>query len=492
MSTCRHLVRILGVAGGPVRPSQGTAWSTAASSPLGGSSARFFTMSAHSRAKQRQARPQRQKRQQPSPQEEEKRSVAELVKERKFGLVGAGIAAAVLGGYMVMVAISIFGAPPSSGEDDRGPSGRPLELRQGKISATAFDRDLNQSETIMGVKGLRELMGGLARGHVLEVAVGTGRNIEYIDWDEIRASAPPIVTDTEDRMREVSTEEQLDRERRLRRIEKGKRGMLLPGDEAPEVLSYTGVDVSTDVLEVAWVKLKKVLPELVPRRKRQSKEEGVAQQPVQQQRENQQSGPVTSWLGNIAAAVAPNSSSTTTTPLSSTPSSSLQEEEMILAANLGQGRIRLYKSDAQTRLPPPPARSSHDGSKTLPAPAYYDTILQNFGLCSVSDPQRMLANMAALLQPASGRIYLLEHGRGWYDWLNGLLDKFAPAHFRKYGCWWNRDIEAIVRKAEEEVPGLEVVRIDRPLLLQGGTMLWIELKVNPDKISKTGGEIGRG
>lgn len=470
--------------GGPVRPC------------LRRSSPHFvaMTMSTRSGANQRHARPQ--KRQlpplPPPSQGEGKRSVAELDAPRKFGLVGAGIVAAVLGAYVVMVAISIFGEPPSSEEDGRDPSGRPLELRQGKISATAFDRDLNRSETIGGVKGQRELMGGLARGHVLEVAVGTGRNIEFIDWDEIRATAPPIVTDAEDVKREIKTEEQLTRERRIRRIEKGKRGIVLPGDEAPEVLSYTGVDVSTDVLEVAWLKLKKVLPELVPRRKRQSKEQGVAQQPAQQQEEIQQSGTVTSWLGNTAAAVTPKLSSSTTAPPSSASSASPQEEEMVLAANLGQGRIRLYKSDAQTRLPPPPARSSHDSTKTLAAPAYYDTIMQNFGLCSVSDPQRMLANMAALLQPASGRIYLLEHGRGWYDWLNGLLDKFAPSHFRKYGCWWNRDIEAIVRKAEKEVPGLEVVRIDRPLLLQAGTTLWIELRVNPDKVSGTGTEIGRG
>lgn len=392
-----------------------------------------------------------------------------LWKKYKFPLVALGIAGAVMSGYVVMLVISITRAPQCN--DDGGgntPSGRPLDLRQGRITATAFDRDLNRPESLMGIAGLRELMGGLARGHVLEVAVGTGRNIEYIDWDEIRATAPPFVTEAEGVVREVKSEKQLAKERVMRRIEKGKKGLILPGDESPEVLSYTGVDVSTDVLEVAWVKLRKVLPELIPRRKKQVKVDGDAQQLVQQQ--------------------TPTPSSTAASP----PSTPLLETEMTLAANVGQGRIRLYKSDAQTRLPPPPARSSHDGTKTLPAPPYYDTILQNFGLCSVSDPQRMLANMAAMLQPGSGRIYLLEHGRGWYGWLNGLLDKFAPAHFQRYGCWWNRDIEAIVRKGEEEVPGLEIVRLDRPLTLQAGTMLWIELRVNPDKVPKSGTEVGKG
>lgn len=469
-----RLLPIMVRAGGPVRPSHGAAWST-----------RYFTVSSRPSARQTPTRPYKppqHRRQQDQPLQNDG-TEALANKHRTFALVGAGIVAAVAGAYIAMVVMSITNASQGNHHvDDCTPSGRPLDLRQGKVSATAFDRDLNASENLLGVKGLRELMGGLARGHVLEVAVGTGRNIDYIDWDEIRATAPPIATGADGAVREVKSEEQLTRERRLRRFDKHKKGMALPGDEAPEVLSYTGVDVSTDVLEVAWLKLKKSLPELVPQRKRQSKEDGGAQQPVQQQQENRQSETVKSWLGKTAAAVL---------PTSSTPSP-LHEEDMTLAANLGQGRIRLYKSDAQTRLPPPPARSSHDGTKTLPAPAYYDTILQNFGLCSVSDPQQLLANMATLLQPGSGRIYLLEHGRGWYSWLNGLLDKFAPAHFKKYGCWWNRDIEAIVRQAEEEVPGLEVVRIQRPLLLLFGTTLWIELRVNPDKKTRSDAEIGRG
>lgn len=459
--------------------------------PTGGS-VKHFTTSSRLRARQtttpayrpRQHPPQQQQqRRDPEPQNNDTLD-ARREKHRKFALVGAGLVAALAGAYITMVVVSLTKGPQGSDVDDPTPSGRPLDLRQGKVSATAFDRDLNASEKIMGITGLRELMGGLAHGHVLEVAVGTGRNVDYIDWDEIRATAPPVATGAEGAVSEVQSEQQLDKERRLRRIKKHQKGMVLPGDEAPEVLSYTGVDVSTDVLEVAWLKLKKSLPDLVPRRKRESKEDdGRPQQPVQPQQENRQGDTAKSWLAKTAAAVI---------PTSSTPSPPLDDQDMILAANLGHGRIRLYKSDAQTRLPPPPTRSSHDGTKTLPAPAYYDTIIQNFGLCSVSDPRRLLANMAALLQPASGRIYLLEHGRGGYSWLNGWLDKFAPAHFKKYGCWWNRDIEAIVRQAAEEVPGLEVVRVERPLLMQFGTMLWIELRVNPDKKPKSGAEIGQG
>ena len=38
------------------------------------------------------------------------------------------------------------------------------------------------------------------------------------------------------------------------------------------------------------------------------------------------------------------------------------------------------------------------------APAKYDTIIQTFGLCSVADPGRLLANMAAKVQPDTGRL----------------------------------------------------------------------------------------
>lgn len=404
--------------------------------------------------------------------DEKKQTISELLETRKTPLIGLGLAAAVMGGYVVMLALSMTGGADVDGDGDgdvccAAPSGRPLELRQGRISAVMFDKDLNRPESLMGVTGLRQLMGGLARGHVLEVAVGTGRNVKYFDWDEIRASAPPVSQPdgaAEARPAQVKTEAELQRDRVRRRLERGEKGMLLPGDELPEVVSYTGVDVSMDVLEVAWGKLKSEVPELIPRRRRAPREEAGSEQLKQQQN-----------AGQVTTPVQP------ATPKAPAPPPAVSDAGETLAANIGQGRIRLFKSDAQLHLPSPPALVSHDASKVLPAPQYYDTILQNFGLCSVSDPQALLANMAAKLRPGSGRIYLLEHGRGSYAWLNALLDRFAPSHFARYGCWWNRDIEDMVRRAEGEVPGLEIVRVERPLWLQGGTMLWIELRVNPDR-----------
>ncbi|KUI53542.1 hypothetical protein VP1G_00934 [Cytospora mali] len=402
----------------------------------------------------------------PKAKKQEARPLSELVETYKKQLVVFGLGTAVMVAYVTMLIAGISRDPCTSHiHDSDVPSGRTLDLRSGKISATAFDREQDWPEWLMGVTNLRKLMGGLCRGHVLEVAVGTGRNVEYVDWDEIKTSAPLPAAEGVGFEPNPKSLQDLERERVKRRIDKGKKGMILPGDEAPEVVSFTGVDVSADVLEVTWTKLKKSLPELVPRRRRRTKEEIQAQQ--QQQQQQQQSGgekpaeekkPMTlrNPLKALAASKAPG----------------------VLAANIGSGRIRLFKSDAQSHLPPPPSILAPDAKTTLPAPLYYDTILQNFGLCSMADPHKLLGEMARVVRPGSGRIYLLEHGRGWYDWINGLLDKFAASHFERYGCWWNRDIEDIVRRAQKEVPGLEVVRIERPLWTQGGTMYWVELKVN--------------
>jgi methyltransferase OMS1, mitochondrial len=104
-------------------------------------------------------------------------------------------------------------------------------------------------------------------------------------------------------------------------------------------------------------------------------------------------------------------------------------------------------------------------------------VIQTFGLCSVSDPVAVLANLATSVKPDTGRIILLEHGKGWYGLVNGLLDKNADKHFAKYGCWWNRDIQTLVEEAAKMTRGLEVVKLQRPNISQMGTLFWVELRV---------------
>lgn len=293
--------------------------------------------------------------------------------------------------------------PLYSGNTDpsHAPTGRPSSLAG--ISAADFDRELDIEEGKTGVTSLRERLAGRATGHVLELAVGTGRNFGHYDWAS-------LVADSEESPA------------------KGGGGKKKEKGEA-RMLSFTGVDIASDMLEVAASKLKRV---------RALKEAEPSVTVLRDQK------------GDVAAG----------------------------GVSFLSDAIRLVKSDALSFLPPPPSPSASSG-----ATPRYDTIIQTFGLCSVTSPRTVLSNLAPLLRPDTGRILLLEHGRGTWSLVNWWLDRRAPGHFARYGCWWNRDLEAIVREAcKEKIGGhrVEVVKVERPGW-QGGTVLWIELKVVEDK-----------
>ncbi|KAK1767633.1 hypothetical protein QBC33DRAFT_536809 [Phialemonium atrogriseum] len=342
-----------------------------------------------------------------------------IFQQRKLPLVGAGFAALCLGLYVSLLVSSYMKSPapsctcehPSTAGADGEPlppTGRPPAVdaampgrERARQSASAFDKGLDVPEWLMGITGLRKRLAAGARGHVLEVAVGTGRNLAYYDWAEVVAA----------------TEEPA-----LQGTEKPKSS---PASPEGGVLSFTGVDISADMMSVARTRIRDAVPVLKKLMRRRRVE------------------PMPEAGGTVV--------------------------------DILDSRIRLCISDAEQALPAPPVVNA---GKTGAKPASkYDTVLQTFGLCSVSDPAKLLSKMASMVQPGSGRIVLLEHGRGWYDWVNGLLDEYADPHFKRYGCWWNRDIENIVRKAAQKVPGLEVVNIERPLFMQMGTTLVIELRV---------------
>jgi methyltransferase OMS1 len=83
--------------------------------------------------------------------------------------------------------------------------------------------------------------------------------------------------------------------------------------------------------------------------------------------------------------------------------------------------------------------------------ASMDTVVDTFGLCSYEDPVRALREMARVCKP-QGAVLLLEHGRSSYTWLSNILDSTADAHADRWGCYWNRDIMAMVEDA-----GLKIV-----------------------------------
>ncbi|KAF2086718.1 S-adenosyl-L-methionine-dependent methyltransferase, partial [Saccharata proteae CBS 121410] len=128
--------------------------------------------------------------------------------------------------------------------------------------------------------------------------------------------------------------------------------------------------------------------------------------------------------------------------------------------------MRLVNADALKEIPPAPP--SAGVKKEEGEPDYYDTVVQTMGLCSTPEPEKLLEKMGDAVKD-DGRILLLEHGKAKYNWLNSLLDKTAAGHADRYGCWWNKDIDGIVRRAK----GLEVVEIKRKHF---GTTWWVELR----------------
>lgn len=104
----------------------------------------------------------------------------------------------------------------------------------------------------------------------------------------------------------------------------------------------------------------------------------------------------------------------------------------------------------------------------------FDTVVETMGLCSTPDPVKMLRNLGKVVKP-DGKILLLEHGKGSWDFVNNLLDHTALSHAKEHGCWWNRDIGAIVEES-----GLEVEEIKRS---NYGTLWWLILRPAKDAAS---------
>lgn len=93
-------------------------------------------------------------------------------------------------------------------------------------------------------------------------------------------------------------------------------------------------------------------------------------------------------------------------------------------------------------------------AQTLPFPDNsFDTVVDTFGLCSISDPVAALKEMQRVCKP-NGQILLLEHGSSSWKYFQQKLDKGAINHAAKWGCWWNRDILAILQQSQIKVEKL--------------------------------------
>ncbi|KAI1777191.1 hypothetical protein F4818DRAFT_409499 [Hypoxylon cercidicola] len=371
---------------------------------------------------------------------DKKQTMSELVRNLWFPLFGAGAAAMCVGLFTVSL-LNYWRSHPAEhwmpGQEPATPTGRPSIQ-----SPREFDQHLDKSEWRYGITKLRRRIASeMARGHVLEVAVGTGRNFDYYDWSVVTEGLEPA--EKEEKSSWFSWlgngEKEKEKEKGNEKGEKGEKEEKKPPSPSPPppqqiaraqnkapsqnaLLSFTGLDISPSMLDLSLTRIRQVVPHM---------EDQIPKNPTFAQ------------LAGDGEAVA-------------------------LASN----RIRILKGDAQTPLPPPSLPTSSPSG-----PQKYDTVIQTFGLCSVRDPVLLLSNMAARVKPETGRIVLLEHGRSWWGLVNGLLDRSAREHFERFGCWWNRDIEVVVRAAERAVPGLEVLRLERPGWVTLGTHVLVEMRV---------------
>lgn len=88
----------------------------------------------------------------------------------------------------------------------------------------------------------------------------------------------------------------------------------------------------------------------------------------------------------------------------------------------------------------------------------FDTVVDTFGMCSYDDPVAVLKEMVRVCKPG-GKILLLEHGRSKrWDFVTRHLDKHAEEHAANWGCVWNRDLDALLAAASEN---LKIVTLRR-------------------------------
>lgn len=101
----------------------------------------------------------------------------------------------------------------------------------------------------------------------------------------------------------------------------------------------------------------------------------------------------------------------------------------------------------------------------------FDTVIDTFGLCSIQDPVAAIKEMSRVCK-SDGKLLFLEHGRSfnsiWKSLINDVLDKTVLDHASKFGCYWNRDLDKILKEG-----GVEVLEYQRYNL---GTTLMVVAK----------------
>ncbi|PSC68852.1 serine protease [Micractinium conductrix] len=261
--------------------------------------------------------------------------------------------------------------------------------------ADFYDSSINIDETFMGLKLMRRWLVRHAEGDVLEVSAGTGRNLPYYDLSTGSRLRSLTLTDTSRPMLVNAADKYAEL------VAKGKASSSSSSSSSSS--GGGGGDASSSSAPAVRFEL------------------ADAQRLVARSSSSSSSG-----SGSEAALATRNSSG-------AAPAASSSETACSGGGGSGGGG-----SGPAHR---PPLREW----RSFP-PRSFDVVVDTFGLCSQSDPVTALKEMARLCKPG-GRILLLQHGKGSWDFVNGILDRGAGEHHKRWGCWWNRDIERIVRQA---------------------------------------------
>lgn len=144
---------------------------------------------------------------------------------RKFALIGSSFAALIFAGYSSYLFVLLNKEPAESSASKVQTD---VSSRYDTIAST-FDSEVDWTEWSMGITKMRKELAQEAYGDVLEVSIGTGRNLEYYDWDFKGFNG-------------------VGKLQKVGGIKKGK------------VKSFTAVDKSGEMLEVAHEKFSSMFP----------------------------------------------------------------------------------------------------------------------------------------------------------------------------------------------------------------------------------------
>ena len=334
--------------------------------------------------------------------------------------------------YITILYVQLHNEPPAPSnpaEQDNS-----LTLRY-DTTASDYDAAVESSEYLQGITRLRKELVGLAKGRVLEVCAGTGRNLEFYDFGEKKGWVEGILGKGGAAMTMMEKKKKKKKKKTM-----GKEGEQVDDDDGGTsaddannniVTELVCVDRSAAMLDIARAKWARLHP------------------------------PPSSTDENI------------TTP------SPKPEDTFSKATFLTQ--------PADAPIPPSlTTTNSQDPNPKTQQQQLFTTTVQTHALCSVPHPALHILHLASLTSPdPSSKILLLEHGRcseasppsTLSTLLNYTLDRSAHRHAQRHGCWFNRDIGAVLRECESE--GVIVVEKVRRPWWGGGTVWWVEARVGP-------------